>query len=96
MEITSEQARRVAELARLRLDEAELPRLAAEMSALIAYFDQLQQLDTADVEPTTHVVPFSCPLREDRARPSLPREELLAPAPASHGGEFFVVPPVLG
>ncbi|MFQ5674187.1 MAG: Asp-tRNA(Asn)/Glu-tRNA(Gln) amidotransferase subunit GatC [Nitrospinales bacterium] len=56
---------RIAALARLRLDDAEKTRLASDLEKILEYIDQLNRLDTADVEPTSHVLPIHNVFRED-------------------------------
>jgi aspartyl-tRNA(Asn)/glutamyl-tRNA(Gln) amidotransferase subunit C len=94
MSITRAEIQEVALLARLELTEAEIERLAGDLSAILAYVAQLARLDTSGVEPTTHAVPMDCPLREDAVEPSLPREVATAAAPAPQDG-FFSVPAIL-
>ena len=92
----------VARLARLRLSEDELEPMARELSAVLDHIAKIEELDLDDVAPTTHVVADAMPtdampvhprLRADEPRPSLPREVVLAQAPAvSSDGEGFSVP----
>ena len=67
----STQVRYVAELARLELAPAEEERLTGQLNAILEYMGQLAEVDTAGVEPTSHVLPLTNVLREDvvRARP---------------------------
>ena len=85
------QIRHVAELAELELTDDEEERLAAEIGRIVAYFAELDAIDTKDVPPTAHVVAEASPLRPDDPHPGLAHEEALAGAPrAAHGG--FSVP----
>ena len=88
----------VARLARLRLDSEETGRLAAELARILAYADQVRQVNTDGIPPMSH--PFADDTdhtREDRVQPSLPRDEALAEAPAAdHDAGFFKVPRVIG
>lgn len=84
----------VARLARLELGEEEKRRLQAELSQILAHFADLEQLATDQIAPTAMVVRTELPLREDEAKPSLPREEVIANAPEPRAG-FFAVPAVL-
>jgi aspartyl-tRNA(Asn)/glutamyl-tRNA(Gln) amidotransferase subunit C len=84
----------VARLARLALSEAELARMQAELSAILAYVDKLRELDVEGVEPTSHAVPLVNVMREDEPRPGLAREEAMANAP-DPAGEFFRVPRII-
>lgn len=92
--ITREEVGRIAELARLRLPEQEAAAMASELDALLDYVEQLGELDTADVPPTSHVMPLATPLRGDEVAPSLAPETAVANAPA-RDGSAFAVPPVL-
>ena len=97
MALTRDEVRDVAVLARLALTDEETDRLTHHLNDLLAQFAHLQELDTEDVPPTSHAVPVAATLREDAARPSLPREAVLANGPQvdpEQGG--FVVPQVIG
>lgn len=89
--ITPETVRHVAKLARLALREDDIPRLAADFRAIVGYFDLLSEVPTDDVEETAGVGVAAMPLRDDSARPSLPREQVLGQAPRSFD-EGFAVP----
>ncbi|MBI4570290.1 MAG: Asp-tRNA(Asn)/Glu-tRNA(Gln) amidotransferase subunit GatC [Planctomycetes bacterium] len=93
--ITIDEVRRLADLARLRLTADEEAAVAAKMSDIVAYFEQLEELDLAGVPSTAHAVAKVNVLRDDEERPSLPRKEALRPA-AKKNDEFFLVPPVIG
>jgi aspartyl-tRNA(Asn)/glutamyl-tRNA(Gln) amidotransferase subunit C len=94
MELRREIAEQVAELARLRLEPTELDRLTGELAQIVHFVEQLDELETTDIEPLAHVMDVANVLAEDQMRPSLPREEALANAP-KQDGEFFQVPAVL-
>ena len=85
----------MARLARLSFSDAELDRLASQLSAVLDHAADVEALDVSDVEPTSHPIPFSNVIRADELRPSLPRDEVLAQAPAIADGQFRV-PPILG
>lgn len=89
--IDREQVLHVATLARLRLDDAEVDRMADELSSILAHVERMNELDLGGVVPTTHVVEVSGALRPDVPRPSLDREIALAAAP-DRTDEGFVVP----
>jgi aspartyl-tRNA(Asn)/glutamyl-tRNA(Gln) amidotransferase subunit C len=84
----------VAHLARLHLDEADFAKLTEQLSAIVDYVAQLQQVPTEGVEPLAHPLPLANVFRDDEPTPSLPTDEALANAPA-RAGNFFSVPPVL-
>ena len=92
MDIDRDEARRVAELAHLEFDDAGLDRMAAEMTKILTYIDQLHEVDAADFEERGVTV---TPLREDEPRPSIEQEKAARNAPAWRDG-FFVVPKVIG
>ena len=93
MKIDQDEARRIAVLARLEFDDAGLDRMAAEMTAILEYVDQLREVDVAAIDVAADVKPT--PLREDRPHVSLDRAEVARNAPRWQDG-FFVVPPVIG
>lgn len=86
--------RHVARLARLRVSDDEVAMFAAQLSQILDYFDQMQEVDTEDVSPATHPLPSVNVFREDVAHASWPLAQALANAPDPHDG-FFRVPRVL-
>jgi aspartyl-tRNA(Asn)/glutamyl-tRNA(Gln) amidotransferase subunit C len=84
----------IAALARIRLTEEELEPLAAELSQILTWVDQLAEIDTADVPPMTSVAAMRLPMREDEVTDGSRREEILGNAPQSTRG-FFAVPKVV-
>lgn len=89
----------IAQLARIRLTEAELGPLAAELSQILTWVAQLDELDTAGVPPMASVAAAALPLREDRVTDGGCRDAILENAPGhisgAVGGGFFVVPKVI-
>ena len=83
----------VALLARLRLSEEEVDRMAGEMSTILEHVETMNELDLEGIEPTTHVVELQNVLREDSPRDSLPRERALEQAPDAADGGFRVPTP---
>lgn len=94
MSLTAEQVRWVAHLARLELSDAELETMTRQLSAIVDYVNQLQQVNTDGVEPLAHALEVHNVFREDEPSPSLPADAALANAPARHG-DFYSVPAVL-
>lgn len=86
---------KVAQLARLRLDAAELERYTEQLADMLEHFADIDALDLDGVEPMTQPLPLDNVLRDDVVRPSLDRAEVLAAAPAAEEG-MFRVPPMLG
>ncbi len=92
MPLSVDDVRHIAALARLQLTPEEEPRMAAQLSAILDYVRQLEELDVSGVEPMTHALAAGedTPLREDEVLPSLPPEQALANAPAREGTTFKV------
>ena len=88
------QVTRIAELARLDLNEQETAAMAGQLTKILDHIDQLNRLDTSTVEPTTNPIDLGDVFRDDVVRPSLPTALALANAPATDGA-FFIVPRVI-
>ena len=73
MSLTLDDVRKVAKLARLELADADLARLQPQLSAILDYVDQLQQLNTDGIEPLAHPLPIANAFREDVPSPSRAR-----------------------
>lgn len=91
--IDRDQVLHVARLARLRLSEEEVERMAGELSGILDHVDRISSLDLDDVPPTSHVVELENVLRPDEPRPSWPREVVLGQAPDPVEGTFEVPSP---
>lgn len=94
MSLTAQEVQWVAHLARLQLTETELETMTRQLSAIVAYVDQLQQLDTSGVEPMAHALAIHNIFRADEEAPSLPVSDALSNAP-DRRGDFYSVPAVL-
>jgi aspartyl-tRNA(Asn)/glutamyl-tRNA(Gln) amidotransferase subunit C len=94
MSITPETARKVARLARILVEDADLPALARELSGILNFMEQLNEVDVAGVEPMTSVTPMRLRLREDRVTEGEMAARILANAPDQREG-FFAVPKVV-
>lgn len=90
MSITAKDVEHVANLARLDLSAEEKEQFAGQLNAILKYAEKLNELDTANVEPTSHVLPLSNVMREDEVRPSWPIEKVLSNAPDEEDGQFKV------
>jgi len=91
MPLSTEEVRHIAALARLRLAPEEEVRIGGELSAILDYVRQLEELDVSGVEPMTHALAGEgTALREDEVQESLPPEKALANAPAREGTCFRV------
>ncbi len=95
MAISIEDVRYIASLARLEFAPEEEEILAREMSAILGYMETLNELDTAGVEPMTHVLDLHGGVREDAVDPIIGVEEALQNAPDTCG-DYFRVPKVIG
>ncbi|HEX2414123.1 MAG TPA: Asp-tRNA(Asn)/Glu-tRNA(Gln) amidotransferase subunit GatC [Thermoleophilaceae bacterium] len=91
--IERDQVLHVAKLARLRLSDEEVDRMAPELSKILEHVERMDELDLEGVEPTSHVVELENVLREDVPRPGLTRERALEPAPHVDAGGFRVPSP---
>jgi len=83
----------VARLARLELDEAEVERMASELSKVLDHVEKIRELDLQGVPPTSHVVDVTGALRPDEPGPELSREVILAAAPEPREDGFGVPSP---
>ena len=91
--IDRDQVLHVAKLARLKVTDDEVDRMAEELSKILEHVETMNELDLEGVEPTSHVVDLTNVLREDVPRPGLPREIALEQAPDTADGGFRVPSP---
>ncbi|MEX1224585.1 MAG: Asp-tRNA(Asn)/Glu-tRNA(Gln) amidotransferase subunit GatC [Pirellulales bacterium] len=94
MSLSREEVEKVSLLARLRLTEDELATMTRQLNSIVGYVEQLQALDTDNVEPMAHAVEMFNVFADDQVRESLHREAALANAP-KQDGEGYLVPAVL-
>jgi aspartyl-tRNA(Asn)/glutamyl-tRNA(Gln) amidotransferase subunit C len=80
----------VANLARLAITEKEVEELTNDLDAIISFAEELNELDTENVEPTSHVLDMKNIFREDVSKPGLPVEEVLKNAPDHENGQIKV------
>ena len=92
--ISSSDVRKVAQLARLELPEDQIETYTEQIEEILSYVDQLQEIDTKNVPPTTRAVEVVNGMREDLVEVSCSREDLLNQAP-NREGDFFRVPKIL-
>ncbi len=92
--IDLETARRVAKLARIRVPEENLPALAGELSHILTFMEQLNEVDIEDVEPMTSVTPMRLKRRADVVTDGGMPDKVLSNAPDAREG-FFAVPKVV-
>ena len=85
---------RIAALARIKVPEADLAPLAGELSTILTWIEQLNEVDVAGVEPMSSVAQMTLPMREDEVTDGGDRDAILKNAPEAARG-FFAVPKVV-
>jgi aspartyl-tRNA(Asn)/glutamyl-tRNA(Gln) amidotransferase subunit C len=94
MSVDQETVRRIARLARIAVSDDDVPHLQGELNAILAFVEQLGEVDVTDVEPMTSVTPMAMKMREDGITDGDRASDIVANAPASEDG-FFLVPKVV-
>ena len=94
MSIDIDTARRVAKLARIRVAEADLPKLAGQLSGIVGFMEQLNAVDVTGIEPMVSVTPMRLKRRLDVVTDGNIQRQILANAPDAREG-FFAVPKVV-
>jgi aspartyl-tRNA(Asn)/glutamyl-tRNA(Gln) amidotransferase subunit C len=94
MNIKKEEIEHIAVLARLHLSEEEKDLFGLQLSSILDYMKEMEELDTKDIELTSHVLSLQKIVREDVVVPSLTRGEALMNSPA-HSEEFYRVPKII-
>jgi aspartyl-tRNA(Asn)/glutamyl-tRNA(Gln) amidotransferase subunit C len=90
MSISKEEVQKVALLARLKLTEQEADQFTSQLNDILRFAEKLNELDTDQVEPTSHVLPMANVMRDDEVKPSISREKALSNAPEEQDGMFRV------
>ncbi|MBZ0287935.1 MAG: Asp-tRNA(Asn)/Glu-tRNA(Gln) amidotransferase subunit GatC, partial [Anaerolineae bacterium] len=90
MELSREEVRIIAELAKLDLSDDEITLYAGQLSNILGYFQRLQQLDTSHIPPTASVLPLTNVLRPDIAASPLTPDQVIANAPDAEDHQFRV------
>jgi aspartyl-tRNA(Asn)/glutamyl-tRNA(Gln) amidotransferase subunit C len=90
MKITKQEVEHVARLARLELSEQEKETLTDQLSNILTYVEQLNELDTKGVVPTSHVLDINNVMRDDVPEVSLPQDRALANGPDKASGHYKV------
>ena len=93
MQITNELVSYVANLSRIKLDENEISEMQSQMSEIVNYMDILNQLDTENVEPLSHIFSITNVMRDDEIHYDCTKEQLMMNAPEEENG-FFKVPKI--
>ena len=94
MSIDIDTARRVAKLARIKVEEADLPKLAGQLSDIVTFMEQLNEVDVDGIEPMTSVTPMRLKRRADVVTDGGMQAQILSNAPDAREG-FFAVPKVV-
>lgn len=94
MKITNEDVKHIARLSRLYLSDEEMETFSNQLSAIVEYVEQLNSLNTNDIEPTSHVIPLKNVMRSDIIISSLSVENALKNAPDA-AGSFYRVPKII-
>jgi aspartyl-tRNA(Asn)/glutamyl-tRNA(Gln) amidotransferase subunit C len=92
--IARDEVRRIAALARLSMDDGEIDRMQRDLAAILTSVEALAGVDTAGVEPTSHVIPLATPMRDDVPEPAMDPARAVANAPEA-SDSAFVVPKVI-
>lgn len=94
MSVDQNTVKRVARLARLKVKDEDVPRLAGELNAILGFIEQLNEVDVSSVEPLTSVVTMKMKMRKDEVTDGNYPERIVANAPAKDD-DFFMVPKVV-
>jgi aspartyl-tRNA(Asn)/glutamyl-tRNA(Gln) amidotransferase subunit C len=94
MSVTRDDVRHIASLARLDFSDEEEEEMAGELSRILDYVDELDEVDTSGVEPMSHVLDLTNVSREDEVDTRIDRDDALQNAPDAGDG-FFRVPKVI-
>ncbi len=94
MSVDQATVRRIARLARIAVEENEIPHLQGEINAILSFVEDLSAVDVEGVEPMTSVIPMKLPMREDVVTDGEIAQKVLANAPLTQDG-FFIVPKVV-
>ncbi len=94
MSLNKDDVKKVATLARIRMDEEQLVRMAPQLSKIIGFVEQLAEVNTDNVEPLANVVNIALTLRDDVANDGNCADKVLSNAPEKTQG-YFVVPKVV-
>ncbi len=94
MKISKKDVLNTAELARLEFDDETLSKFTRQLGDILVHIDELAELDTENVEPTSHVLELSIPFRKDEVDQLITAEDALSNAPSKEN-DFFTVPKVI-
>lgn len=92
--LSKEETLHVAKLSRLKLNEAEIDQFTNQLNSILGYMDKLNEIDTTDIEPTSHSMKLVNVFRDDIVKESFTPEIMLSNAPEKHN-EFYKVPKII-
>ncbi len=92
--ITLQEIKKVADLARLDINDDELSEISIQLAGILEYIDKLNEVDTTDIIPTFHTIDLKNVFRKDVVKESLPLEHVLNNSP-QNDGETFIVPRII-
>ncbi|NOY60842.1 MAG: Asp-tRNA(Asn)/Glu-tRNA(Gln) amidotransferase subunit GatC [Calditrichaeota bacterium] len=95
MAVSIQEVEKIAKLAKLSFSPEEKEKFTEQFNQILAYIEQLDELDTKNIEPTAHVLDLKNVMRPDKAETWLTQDKVVANAPKSKNG-FFSVPKVIG
>jgi aspartyl-tRNA(Asn)/glutamyl-tRNA(Gln) amidotransferase subunit C len=94
MSVDAATVRRIAHLARISVADSEIEHLRGEINAILAFVEQLSEVDVEGVEPMISVTPMTLPMREDKVTDGNIADQIVKNAPAAQG-TYFTVPKVI-
>jgi aspartyl-tRNA(Asn)/glutamyl-tRNA(Gln) amidotransferase subunit C len=94
MKIVKKEIEHLSVLARISVSEEEKELFGSQLSSILDYMEKLNELDTKNIEPTSHVLSLYNIDRDDMPRPSIPQEDALMNSP-DHTGKFYRVPKII-
>ena len=94
MDLSLEEARKVAHLARIHVNDSDLPAIARELSSMLGFMQQLNEVDVSDIPAMSSVTPMTIRLRKDEVTSGQDAKRILSNAPAAENN-FFTVPKVV-
>ena len=94
MGVTIEEVEKIAKLAKLKFKEDEIEKFTKQMNDILEYMEQLNEINTDDIEPLYHVIEVGNVLRKDDVKQSSPKEEILKNAPVK-SNDFILVPKII-
>ncbi|MBP7652918.1 Asp-tRNA(Asn)/Glu-tRNA(Gln) amidotransferase subunit GatC [Candidatus Dependentiae bacterium] len=92
--ISLDEVKKVARLSRLKISDAEAEKFSGQLNAILEYASKINEIDTSEIEPTSHSIPMKNVFREDKIVESYSREQITSNSPQSENG-FYKVPKII-